>query len=249
MGLLEARLHHVGIQVGLGKVVAQSVHLGVSAGIFRRVGVVFIEQLEPCVYVLARAIVYTALVLVGLYGLQRSGLARDVGSAAEREVVGVIDVESRFLALLGSYEDYAECGARSVYCRRCSILEHRNRLDVVGVEHVDVHLDIVDEHERTARVDTVDTTHVERHALTGHSRRTSDLQSGHSALQCLVDCRQRTVAKHVVHLHTAYGSGKVCLLLCAVAHNNDFAKRLGVFAQGDVGGIGCLHLHVLESYV
>ena len=87
MGLLEARLHHVGIQVGLGKVVAQSVHLGISAGIFRRVGVVFIEQLEPCVYVLARAIVNTALVLVGLYGLQRSGLARDVGSAAEREVV------------------------------------------------------------------------------------------------------------------------------------------------------------------
>ena len=175
----------------------------------------------PCVVEEARIDV----TVVHDVGNGRGLLDGDVARVVDRELVG------EFARVLGGDEHHAVGCARTVDGGRSCVLEHRDRLDVVGVEHRGVALDAVDQHQsRSARADRRLAADVVRRRAVGLAVGQRNIEVGHGALQHLRDVGHGTVLQKF-RGDLVDGARQVGLLLRAVAHDHHLVDERGVLLQ------------------
>ena len=249
MRLLEARLQHVIEEISLSQLVAHAVHLGISFRIAARVLTVFFQETQPRIDVLTRAVcAIPTHVFVSLHGLHGACFLGHVHRCTEREVVRIVDGQPLVLAaLLGRHQDDTEGCPRTVDGRSCRILQHRYRLDVIRIQHIDVHLHVVHQHQRATTIDTVRTTNIKREFRTWLSRGTCHLQTRHGAHQSVAHRHDRTVAQHLIHLHTANSACQVSFLLHTVAYDHHFIYHARVLVQRHTDRLSIAHGHFRRS--
>lgn len=148
--------------VGLAVVVVVAVGVDVVV-VHRRIGTAALEFLEPGVrighvvieerrYGRRRRGVEIRLAegIDPLHGVGDHVVLPDHRTAVQRHGAVVTHAHLALLGILGRDENHAECAAGAVYCGRRSVLEHRDRGDVVGVHRTHVAFGTVDEHQRAA---------------------------------------------------------------------------------------------------
>ena len=165
-------------------------------------------------------------------------VVHDVGNGRrllDGNVARVVDRElvRKLSRILGGDEHYAVGCARTVDGSRGSVFEHRNRLDVVRVEHRGVALDTVDQHQsRSARTDRRLAADVVRRRTVGFAVGQRDIEVGNGTLQHLRDISHWTVFQKV-RRNLVNSACQVSPLLRAVAHDHHLVDELGVLFQFD----------------
>ena len=87
-------------------------------------------------------------------GLQRTGFLWQLQCFRKREIIIIIEFRSHVLfTLLGGNQDYSKRSTCSVDSCRSGIFQDRNRLDILRINHIDIHRYIIDQHQRTTTVD------------------------------------------------------------------------------------------------
>ena len=133
---------------------------------------------------------------------------------------------------LGRHEDDAECGAGAVDGGGRCVLDDRNRLDVVGVDAVQVTHDSVDQHERVGRVDRVHAADVDRRRAAGFTRRRGDVQARYGTLQH-VGHRMGDAVFEFLAAHRRDGARQVDALLRTVTDDDRLFELDGVLLEVD----------------
>ena len=129
------------------------------------------------------------------------------------------------LAALGGDQDDAEGSACAVDGGGRSVLQDRDRLDVVRVDAVGIGLDAVDQHQGAAAVGRGRTADVVGRSGSGLSRRERHVEVGDHALQGAAHVRHGTVFQLLLR-HGGHGSREVGLLLHAVSHHDHLVDAL-----------------------
>ena len=107
---------------------------------------------------------------------------------------------------------------------RGRVFEYRNRLDVVGVHQVGIHLHVVYQHQWFATIERSGTTHVERSTSTRSATVSHGyVKVGHNTLQTLSDVANGSVFQHTA-IHRCHSTCKVGFLLCAITHHNHLVE-------------------------
>ena len=114
---------------------------------------------------------------------------------------------------------------------RC-VLDDRNRLDVVGVDAVQIAHDPVDQHERIGRVDRVHAADVDRGRTAGLTRRRGDVQTGDRTLKH-VGHRVGDAVLQLLAAHRRHGARQVDALLRTVTDDDRLFELDGVFLKED----------------
>ena len=137
-------------------------------------------------------------------------------------------------ALLGRDENNARSSFRTI--NRCGrgILQHRNRLDIVRVEHIEIALDTVDQHQRRNRIDRGMAADLKGETLlAGLAARLRDDHAGQFALQGGQHVG-RSLVRNRVTRNLRHGTRKIHLFLDAVADDDHLAHLRRLFLQRDV---------------
>lgn len=238
------------------------VAVGVDAVVVhRRIGAASFQLFEPCVRIRhvvveqrrdggrrRRVEIRFAERLDPLHGVGHHVVLPDHRAAVQRHRTVVIHAHLAFFGILGRDKDYAECAAGAVNGCRRSILEHRDRGDVVGIHRAHVALGAVDEHQRAAALSefvlllsAVDAgLEAVVHAANGHLTSVGgltvglhDVQTRNLALKRTGDVGVRTVF-HRVARQILDGAHDVALLERTVTHDDHFVHHQLVLLHRDV---------------
>ena len=159
-----------------------------------------------------------------LLGADRFGR---VGGRLPADVTAVGDRRLPLLAALGRHEDDAVGRTRTVDGRRGGVLQHRNLVDLRGVDGIEAALHPVDEHQRRGArtAEGSDTAHADHAAV---AARSSALRgNGHAGGDALESGRRGydgTVGE-VFGRDRRDGTGQIDLFLRVVADDHDFVDE------------------------
>ena len=175
----------------------------------------------------------------------------DIGNVLGRldgEVGGVSHLGLALLGFLRGDEHDAVRGTGSVDGRCGGVLQDRDGLDIVRVEHRRVALDTVDEDQGAAAVDGTGTTDVEVGGASGLTVGQGDVEVGDGAFQHLGDVGGGASFEHFAG-DLLDGTGQVDLLGRTVTDHDGLVQDGGIIFQGhaDDGLAGDRHLYSLVS--
>ena len=149
--------------------------------------------------------------------------------------------------LLGGDDDHAAGGVEAIYGCRGPVFQHRNALDVVGVDVVHRARHAVDDVER-AILRAADAQRGE--VVARLARGLHGGQTGHAAAQHVGYVGRRRL-QQLVALERRDGAGERLLLGRAVAHDHYVVERRRLVGQRDVDGAAVAHPDTLglHSYI
>ena len=230
--VFEHRLHPVG--VGVGDVVGIT-RVGDAVGVF----LLFAPEVDHRLREGQRAVDVLGRLVHQLHVV---GVVRHQFEMVRRTVEGyhavVRDVELARAARLGGDEHHAVGAAVAVDGARGGVLQHRHRLDVVGIDVADRAFEAVDDDQRGRVVERSDAADAHQHPLlSGLSRGLRDHQAGVHALQKLGGRGHGARFGLLGIVDRRHGAGDVHAFLDAVSdHHEVFDEvRLGFQRHVDVG--------------
>ena len=154
--------------------------------------------------------------------------------AREAESSVVADFGRAVFSFFRGYQDYTERGSCTVYGRRGCIFQHRDGLDVPGIDIVEVAFDTVDKNQWFGiLVDRAETADIDVRSFIRLSRSIGDIEVGHSSLQGTAEVGNGTV----FDFFRRYGinsSGQIGFFLSSVTDDYDFIQRFRVFGHLDI---------------
>ena len=154
--------------------------------------------------------------------------------AREAESSVVADFGRAVFPFFRGYQDYTERGSCTVYGRRGCIFQHRDGLDVPGIDIVEVAFDTVDKNQWFGiLVDRAETADIDVRSFIRLSRSIGDIEVGHSSLQGTAEVGNGTV----FDFFRRYGinsSGQIGFFLSSVTDDYDFIQRFRVFGHLDI---------------
>ena len=157
-----------------------------------------------------------------------------------------LDAGLAALAVLGGDEHYAVGTTRTVDGRRGGVLEDFNRLDVVGVDGVDVvGSHTIDHIERVGvGMDGSSTTYTDLCVLARLARGRTDLDTCHLSLKCGSDIRDGSVTE-LLGIHLGHRTSEGALLGGTVTDGYDLLEHLCVFSKLDLEIAAAAHGNLL----
>ena len=190
----------------------------------------------------------------GLYLSGDIGILGQRGSLAPREVVLVRDTDVvLYVSGLGSDKHHTEGCAGTVDRCRCSILEYRDALDVVGVEVRQVvgghTVNDVERSGNPAVREGTDTTNHERSLGVDTAVVVQDGKTGNGSLQSLADVGLALRLKSLAHVDVADGAGEVGFSLLSVTHDHDFVEECFILGQTHVEARTRVQSHSLVTHI
>ena len=213
-------------------------------------------RLAQQVVVLARGEAYLLLVLDTLGRVHQVPVVLRQLRESELHAVGDAGLRGHTSAL-GRDDDHAVRGAGAVdRCRR-GVLEHRDRLDIGGVDGVEVGTRdcgaVEDIEGSRSRVDRVCASDAERGRHTRFTRAGQYRQAGDLSLQRLIE-RRRGGVLDLLGLDRRDRSGNGALLAHAVGYDHDILKGFRFGLELDIvfdacGSIRDGVLHLLVSHI
>ena len=154
--------------------------------------------------------------------------------AREAESSVVADFGRAVFSFFRGYQDYTERGSCTVYGRRGCIFQHRDGLDVPGIDIVEVAFDTVDKNQWFGiLVDRAETADIDVRSFIRLSRSIGDIEVGHGSLQGTAEVGNGTV----FDFFRRYGinsSGQIGFFLSSVTDDYDFIQRFRVFGHLDI---------------
>ena len=226
---------------GVDPVRAGAFGLGVGEGVFRDRRV----RLDLVVAVGAREEIGVVVAVAGeLRGVHDVELARELRES-QIGLEGDAGTSVHAAALLGRDHDHAVRAACAVDGRRRGVLQHRDRLDVRGVDVVQVVNavdDAVDDDQRFVRCrDRARAADSDRGRGARLSGRGHDVGAGDAALEGLVDRNHRDVLD-VAHLDVGHRTRQVGFFHRAVADHDHFVDGLLALVEFHVDLRACADL-------
>ena len=183
-----------------------------------------------------------AAVQLGGIEIQGKGVGvhrlRHIQRAGETETVVVVDAHPVVVALLGRDQDHAEGGAGTVDGSRGCILQHRDVVDVLRIDRVDVTLHSVDQDQRRVRrtrTNRTGTTDTDGHGalIVQGPGVVCQLKTRQQALQRIGSVADRT-RLDVFGSGDRYGTRQVHLLLGAEADHHHIFEHRRVLHEDDI---------------
>ena len=131
-------------------------------------------------------------------------------------------------------DNHAKACTSSVDGGRSGILQDRNRLDIVGIDPIDVTLNTIDEHQWSTRIlQRSGSTDVQFGSFAGHTRAERNIEVGHLTLQHLTNTAYRTVFQFI-RSHQTNRPNEVRLFLGTIADHHHFVQSFRLFFQRNV---------------
>ena len=156
------------------------------------------------------------------------------GTRMDRETTVIGDVHLALGSRFGRHEDHAERTAGTVDGGRRGVLEHRHAGDVLRVDRLEVTLNAVDQHQRTAaRADRPRTADVDRRGTRRLAVAHRNVEVGNGTLQRTRNARVGAFGE-LPAVHLVDGADQVAALDGAVTHDDDLFEDLLVFTQGHI---------------
>ena len=152
-----------------------------------------------------------------------------------RHIDGIIavvgDLRTSFAAALGSDEHYARGSTCTIDGTGRGILQHRDALDVVGIEQGNVSLDAIDQHQGRSGIHRRETADTHAAGLAAwFTARTEHSHTRHFSLHGAEHVARR-LGSQLVSIDGTHGTRQVNFLLNTVANDHDLVQGLIIFLE------------------
>ena len=194
-----------------------------------------------------RLLAYINICLVSQFSIfSRSCIFWQLSQSLPTYQTRVVHLALTRLTTLGSNQDDTVRSLRTIDSSRSSILQYRDRFDIVRIDVVHGRFNTIHNHHRIGNVESTCTTYTDSTVV--GTWLTTTLSNSHTRKQTLQTGRNRSnrTAFDQLVVHISYRTGQVSLLLSTVTYNNHFFQVHVVFLQDYVQSLTVV-LHFLSN--